>query len=97
MTKTTTRPQVRKPETREKITMNDQELKVRVAVRKNTTRPDNTVKTDVILYSHGAGRINYWVSLEDSRNYDIISYYFLYDMAEIKLFDEKNEYKIIDI
>ena len=97
MMKTATRPQARKPDTREKITMNDQELKVRVAVRKNTTRPDNTAKTDIILYSHGAGRINYWVTLEDSRNYDIISYYFLYDMAEIKLFDENSCVKIVSL
>jgi len=90
-----TRPQVNKPEKREKITMTDKEARIRVEVRKATTRPSNTIKTDIIIYKHGAGRINYWVTREDSANYDIVSYYFIHDMAEIKVFDEISCIKII--
>jgi len=92
-----TRPQAKRPEQREKLTMTDKEARVRVEVRKATVRPDNTIKTDIVIYSHGAGRINYWVARADSSNYDIISYYFTYNMAEIKVFDENICIKIIKL
>ena len=83
-----TRPMAKKPEKRETQTMPDKQLKIRVAINKNITRPDNTVKADIIFYKHPAGRINYWVTRPDSANYDIISYYFSYEVAEIKVFDD---------
>jgi len=97
MTKTTTRPQATKPAIRETTSMTDIEARIRVEVRKSTTRPDNTIKTDIIIYKHGAGRINYWITRSDSANYDIISYYFSYDKAEIKVFDENSCIKIIKL
>ena len=77
--------------------MTDKEARIRVEVRKATVRPDNTVKTDIIIYSHGSGRINYWVTRADSCNYDIISYYFTHETAEIKVFDENSCIKIIKL
>lgn len=92
-----TRPQTKKSANREKTSMTEHEARIRVEVRKATSRPHNTVKTDIILYKHGAGRINYWVTREDSANYDIVSYYFTHDMAEIKVFDDECCIKIIKI
>jgi hypothetical protein len=83
-----TRPQTNKSEKRETQTMNDRELKIRVAINKNMTRPDNRVKTDIIFYKWNAGRINHWVTREGSANYDIVSYYFTHETAEIKVFDD---------
>lgn len=92
-----TRPQVDKPDTREKSTMTDKETRIRVEVRKAAPRPSNTIKEDIIIYKHGAGRINYWVTRSDSANYDIVSYYFTHQTAEIKVFDEKSCIKIIKL
>ena len=91
------RPQTKASGQREKINMTDKEARIRVEVRKATVRPDNTIKTDIVLYSHGAGRINYWVSQPDNNNYDIVSYYFIHNMAEIKVFDENLCIKIIKL
>ena len=76
--------------------MNDKQLKIRVAINKNMTRPDNHVKTDIIFYKHPAGRINHWVTRPDSANYDIISYYFSYEVAEIKVFDDFGVIKVLN-
>ena len=95
MIKTATRPVAKNTVESEKPKMNREEAKLRVALTKNLTKPANTVKTDTIFYKHEAGRVNYWVRLEDS--YDIVSYYFSYDNLQIKLFDEKDECKIIYI
>ena len=92
-----TRPQTKKSGNREKTTMNDKEARIRVEVRKATIRPENTVKTDIIIYKHGAGRINYWVTRQDSANYDIVSYYFTHETAEIKVFDDFSCIKIIKL
>jgi len=89
-----TRPQTKRSETREKLTMNDNELKLRVAINKNMTKPSNTVKTDIIFYKWKAGRLNYWVTRENSANYDIISYYFTYNDTEISLFDDLGLIKV---
>ena len=97
MIKTTTRPVQKRTVESESPKMNREEAKIRVALTKNITKPSNTVKTDTIFYKHEAGRVNYWTRLEDSNNYDIVSYYFSYNNLQIKLFDEKNECKIIDI
>jgi hypothetical protein len=86
-----------KAKSREKLNMTEQEARIRVEVRKSTTRPSNTIKTDIIIYAHGSGRINYWISREDSLNYDIVSYYFTYNKAEIKIFDENNCIKFIKL
>ena len=77
--------------------MTEQEARIRVEVRKSTPRPSNTIKTDIIIYKHGSGRINYWITRDDSNNYDIISYYFTYDKTEIKVFDEINCIKFIKL
>jgi hypothetical protein len=82
---------------RESPKMNREEAKIRVALTKNITKPAHTIKTDTIFYKHEAGRVNFWVKLTDSNNYDIVSYYFSYNNLQIKLFDEKDECKIIDI
>ena len=92
-----TRPQTDRSDKREKTSMTDKEARIRVEVRKATVRPENTVKTDILIYKHGAGRINYWVTRTDSANYDIISYYFTYNMAEIKVFDDFSCIKMIKI
>lgn len=92
-----TRPQTKKSGNREKMSMTEQEARIRVEVRKATQRPVNTVKTDIIIYKHGAGRLNYWVTREDSANYDIVSYYFTHNMAEIKVFDDESCIKIIKL
>ena len=92
-----TRPQTNQSAKREKTSMTEQEARIRVEVRKATVRPENTVKTDIIIYKHGAGRINYWVTRPNSANYDIISYYFTHETAEIKVFDEKSCIKIIKL
>jgi hypothetical protein len=97
MTRTAITSKVSKPIKRETTNMTEQEARIRVEVRKSTTRPQNTIKTDIIIYKHGAGRINYWITREDSNNYDIVSYYFTYDMAEIKVFDEINCIKFIKL
>lgn len=76
--------------------MPDDKLKIRVAINKNMTRPDNCVKADIIFYKHPAGRINYWVTRSDSANYDIISYYFSYEVAEIKVFDDFGVIKLLN-
>ena len=86
-----------KAKSREKLNMTEQEARIRVEVRKSTTRPSNTIKTDIIIYAHGSGRINYWITREDSHNYDIVSYYFTYNKAEIKIFDENNCIKFIKL
>ena len=77
--------------------MTEHEARIRVEVRKATERPSNTVKTDIIIYKHGSGRINYWITREDSANYDIISYYFTYNNAEIKVFDDESCIKIVKL
>lgn len=92
-----TRPQTKRSATREKQSMTEEEARIRVEVRKATTRPDNTVKTDIVIYKHGAGRINYWVTRPDSANYDIVSYYFTHETAEIKVFDDFSCIKIIKL
>lgn len=92
-----TRPEVKKTKQREKLNMTEQEARIRVEVRKATPKPSNTVKTDIIIYKHGAGRINYWITREDSANYDIVSYYFSHDTAEIKVFDDFNCIKIVKL
>ena len=96
MTRTLTRPQTKQSDKRETQTMPDKQLKIRVAINKNITRPDNTVKADIIFYKHPAGRINYWVTRPDSANYDIISYYFSYEVAEIKVFDDFGVIKVLN-
>lgn len=83
-----TRPQTKKSEKRETQTMNTGELKIRVAINKNLDRPSNRVKTDIIFYKWKAGRINHWVTRENSANYDIVSYYFTYNDTEISVFDD---------
>jgi hypothetical protein len=97
MTATLRKPKASEPSTRGTTNMTEQEARIRVEVRKSTPRPSNTIKTDVIIYAHGSGRVNYWVSIEDSSNYDIISYYFTYNKAEIKVFDEINCIKFIKL
>jgi len=97
MIKTATRPVQKRTVESESPKMNREEAKLRVALTKNITKPANTIKTDTIFYKHEAGRVNYWIKLEDSNNYDIVSYYFSYNNLQIKLFDEKNECKILDI
>lgn len=97
MIKTVTRPVANRTVESESPKMNREEAKIRVALTKNITKPANTIKTDTIFYKHEAGRVNFWVRLEDSNNYDIVSYYFSYNNLQIKLFDEKNECKIIEI
>jgi hypothetical protein len=97
MIKTATRPVQKRTVESESPKMNREEAKIRVALTKNIAKPANTVKTDTIFYKHDAGRVNFWVKLPDSNNYDIVSYYFSYNNLQIKLFDEKNECKIIDI
>lgn len=92
-----TKTKVSKSSTKETPSMTEQEARIRVEVRKATPRPSNTIKTDIIIYKHGSGRINYWVTREDSNNYDIISYYFTHDKAEIKVFDENNCIKFIKL
>lgn len=97
MTKTVTRPAPKSVVESESPKMNREEAKIRVALTKNITKPANTIKTDTIFYKHSAGRVNFWIRLEDSNNYDIVSYYFSYDNLQIKLFDEKDVCKILDI
>ena len=97
MIKTATRPVQKRTVESESPKMTREEAKIRVALTKNITKPANTVKTDTIFYKHEAGRVNFWVKLTDSNNYDIVSYYFSYNNLQIKLFDEKNECKILDI
>ena len=97
MTKTMTRPVLKSTVESESAKMNREEAKIRVALTKNITKPANTIKTDTIFYKHEAGRVNFWVKLNDSNNYDIVSYYFSYDNLQIKLFDEKDECKILQI
>ena len=92
-----TKTKVSKPSVKETTSMTEQEARIRVEVRKATPRPSNTIKTDIIIYKHGSGRINYWITRDDSNNYDIISYYFTYDKAEIKVFDENNCIKFIKL
>ena len=92
-----TRPQTNQSAKREKTSMTEQEARIRVEVRKATVRPENTVKTDIIIYKHGAGRINYWVTRPNSANYDIVSYYFTHETAEIKVFDDFSCIKIIKL
>ena len=92
-----TRPKVKQTKQREKLNMTDTEARIRVEVRKATSKPDNTLKTDIIIYKHGAGRINYWITKPDSANYDIVSYYFTHDMAEIKVFDDFSCIKIVKL
>lgn len=77
--------------------MKEYEARIKVEVRKALEKPPNTIKTDIILYSHGAGRVNYWITRNDSLNYDIISYYFTCNKAEIKLFDDWSCIKTIEI
>ena len=86
----------KKPEKRETQTMPDNQLKIRVAINKNMTRPDNCVKAEIIFYKHPAGRINYWITRENSANYDIVSYYFSYETAEIKVFDDFGVIKVLN-
>ena len=97
MIKTMTRPVAKRTVESESAKMNREEAKIRVALTKNITKPANTIKTDTIFYKHDAGRVNFWVKLNDSNNYDIVSYYFSYDNLQIKLFDEKDECKILQI
>jgi hypothetical protein len=97
MIKTMTRPVTKSTVESESAKMNREEAKIRVALTKNITKPANTIKTDTIFYKHEAGRINFWVKLNDSNNYDIVSYYFSYNNLQIKLFDEKDECKILEI
>ena len=97
MTETSKKPKASEPSTRGTTNMTEQEARIRVEVRKSTPRPPNTIKTDVIIYAHGSGRVNYWITKEDSSNYDIISYYFTYNKAEIKVFDEINCIKFIKL
>lgn len=92
--KTIARPQTNKSETREKQTMNQRELKIRVAINKTIEKPKNHVKTDIICYKWNAGRVNQWVTREDSANYDIISYFFTYNDTEISLFDDQGLVKV---
>jgi hypothetical protein len=40
-----------KAKSREKLNMTEQEARIRVEVRKSTTRPSNTIKTDIIIYA----------------------------------------------
>jgi hypothetical protein len=88
MIKTATRPVQKRTVESESPKMNREEAKIRVALTKNITKPAHTIKTDTIFYKHEAGRVNFWVKLNDSNNYDIISYYFSYDNLQIKLFDD---------
>jgi len=97
MTETSKKPKASEPSNKGTTNMTEQEARIRVEVRKSTPRPPNTIKTDVIIYSHGSGRVNYWTTKEDSSNYDIISYYFTYNKAEIKVFDEINCIKFIKL
>ena len=97
MIKTATRPVQKRTVESESPKMNREEAKIRVALTRNITKPANTVKTDTIFYKHEAGRVNFWVKLNDSNNYDIVSYYFSYDNLQIKLFDEKDVCKILEI
>ena len=90
-------PKVKQTRKGDKSNMTEQEARIRVEVRRATPKPDNTVKTDIIIYKHGSGRINYWITRSDSANYDIISYYFTHDMAEIKVFDDFSCIKIIKL
>lgn len=80
------------------------EAQIRYNLLNILPEPKNCVKTDVIIYKHGAGRINFWhipdkVSENGLNlyNYDIKSYYFTHNSAEIVVFDEEKVVRMVKL
>lgn len=59
--------------------------------------PKGWVKTDIYVYKHGAGRVNFWNTTPDSSNLDIVSYYFTYNSEEIVVHTDEKTIKIVKI
>lgn len=96
MQQTKARPTAKEADKRETPTMSKEQLKVKVEIQKNLQKPERCVKSDVIFYDNNAGRVNYWITVDGSNNYDIISYYFTYKDAVIRLFSDSGEIKAIN-
>ena len=75
--------------------MNLLESKIRMTLLDCMAEPRGCVKTDIIIYKHGAGRINFWHSVTNSNNLDIISYYFTYKNDEIVVYDDFKVVKML--
>ena len=61
------------------------------------SEPKGWVKTDIHIYKHGSGRVNFWHTLPESSNLDIISYYFTYNDHEIVIEADEKAIKIVKL
>ena len=80
------------------------EAQIRYNLLNVLPEPKNCIKTDIIIYKHGAGRVNFWYRGEDVSenglnlyNYDILSYYFTYNNAEIVVFDDEKVVRMVKL
>ena len=80
------------------------EAQIRYNLLNILPEPKNCVKTDIIIYKHGAGRVNFWHKGENVSenglnlyNYDIKSYYFTYNSVEIVVYDDEKVVKMVKI
>ena len=78
-----------KAEASKEARMNQLEAKVRRLVVTNVEKPADCVKTEVIFYDKGTGRINLWHRIENNANLDILSYYIKYDNSQIQILSDK--------
>ncbi len=81
------------PKTTEKSPMKE----IRSLLLNILPEPKGCVKTDVHVYKHGAGRVNFWHTIPDSSNLDIVSYYFTYNSEEIVVQTDEKTIKIVKI
>lgn len=65
------------------------------AISLKMTTPSGTQKTDIILYKHNRGRLNYWTLDQKTGEKDIISYYLEVKNDCVNVLDDKGLCKII--
>lgn len=81
----------------EKTNMNKKDSIIRSHLLNILPEPKGWVKTDVIVYKHGAGRVNFWYKIQESVNLDIISYYFTCNDTELVVHTDDKVVKIVKL
>ena len=77
--------------------MNRRDSEIRSYLLNVLPEPRGWVKTDIHVYKHGAGRVNFWHTRPDSANLDIVSYYFTYNDNEIVVQTDEKAIKIVKL
>lgn len=83
--------------TPQKATEKNKMTEIRSHLLNILPEPKGWVKTDIHMYKHGAGRVNFWHTVAGSANLDIVSYYFTYNSEEIVVQSDEKTIKIVKL